>query len=485
MWQSVENHRWIKKLMKKLILILQILIFTSQSVRADDSKGFVNEPPTVEAAQAIATQMPSNFRRPLARILDVASSVKVYNEFITASGKMENVSAISGQFASTAGEEQKAEVHKLLSQSKEQAIILYTLDATMERAKIYKKIMALEGVELIIMKVPEEYEKEFLEKAAAKAAGRLTEFWWHTKNTAGKLIHPIKTVSDIVTITKDQFFRPTMDDLRLTAVTTSIDAGLTLSLSIGVDWRFAIAMTAARAFFTGTTTLFNKTINNVFRADIANPFGVTSTSRQAAARLLTLSLPIGQTYFAIGTNWFSDNYTLTQGQLYLNTLTTGIIGTISTVERNNRLSETASRNMYFNTFIIGSIIGAMGTLGHVGPMVLDFGTMQVGTHAFSGGISTLQMASVAIYSSLYYSYKYFTKRVEKIAQKTLRDYFIERYTRFMNFQDLRKKRLEKELQQKLESQERLSWARNEIRQSRNQRFNIFSPSGAVCSRLFQ
>ena len=476
--------------MKKFIIVLQILVLLSQNIHANEgtATALVNQT-EASVSEVIKPQMPKNYRLPEMMLLD---SVAFYNEFKNQVGKRVSVNGYSGRFGATFGEDFKQKIFEVESQFNEKVEIILTLSSTIEDARILKQKMALAGRKMTIVEIPDEVQKRILDKAEAKAAGGLKELWWDTKDKAGKLLHPVKTVTDSAKIVRNQFVKPTAEDVRMTVFTTSITAGTTLMLSVGIDWKFAIAMTAARAFFTGTTTLFRTTINNLYRADITNDLGVTGTWRQTIAKLGTMGVGIGEAYYGIGSTWFSEHYRLTQAQLLSQTITSGLVETLSSTERNNRLSDRANRNMYFNTFVIGSLIGALASIGHVGPMVFESGVVNFFSYDMSAQFSTLQVTSIALYLGLFLSYKYFTDRVERMAQKTMREHLAERARRLMAMRELRAQRQADEIKAKAEATERKAQLRQrmtelleETRRQNGYRRPYLNYSSATCSNLFR
>ncbi len=458
--------------MKKLLVYFQILILISTSTTyADETQSTVQL--ATAAAETILPPRSEKYRLPRMLMLD---SVAFYNQFKDAQGRRIDVKGYNGRFGATWGEEFTQQVYEIEQRYDSKVELILTLTSTLEDAKVLQKRMELVGRKMVIVEIPDWVQNQILERAAAEAAGGLTELWHDTKDKAGKLLHPIKTVTDAQKILRNQFVKPAPEDIRIAAISTSISAATTLAFSIGIDWRFAIAMTAARAFFTGTTSLFRSTINNLYRANLLDETRLISTGRRTAARLLTFGVGIGQTYYAIGTTWFNEFYKLSQSQILSHTTTSGIVESLSSEERNNRLSERANRNMQFNTFLIGSMIGAMGAIGSVGPMVFDYGFFNV---------SSLQSASIVIFSSLFLAYKYYSDRVEKIAQKSLRDYFDERYNRFKSLRRARVDRERKERLQKEYTRARRSDLLSEIRAHTVERkAQTVRPSGGSCGLLF-
>lgn len=458
------------RVMKKLLIYFQILtLFSTHLAYADES---ANTARLSEAAVAEVTPMPENYKLPRGLMLD---SVVFFNRYKDQQGRRVDVKGFNGRFGATWGEDFRRKVFEIEQQHNSKVELIYTLTSTMEDAKTLQKRMALVGREMAIIEIPDWVQEHVLERAAAESAGGLKELWYETKEVAGKLLHPIKTVTDAQKILRNQFVKPSPEDIRIAAISTSISAATTLAFSIGIDWRFAVAMTAARALFSGTNAVFRSTLNNLFRANLLDETRLISTGRRTAARLLTFGVGIGQTYYSIGTNYFSEFYALSQSQLLSHTVTSGVVESLSSEERNNRLSEKANRNMQFNTFLVGSMIGALATVGTVGPMVWEYGFLNV---------SALQTASIAIFSSLFLAYKYYSDNVEKMAQKSLREYFDERYRKFKS---LRRLKVERERQERLDLELALS-RRNELlkdaREHGRQRQFRQTTSGAACRLLF-
>lgn len=454
--------------MKQLLIYFQILalVFTQVSVAAD---GQSTAQLAEAAAESIRPPMPSNYKLPRALMLD---SVVFYNRYKDTQGRRIDVKGFNGRFGATWGEDFKRQMFEIEQQYDSRVERIYTLSSTIEDAKVLQKRMELIGRKMVIVEIPDFVQNHILERAAAQAAGGLTELWYETKEMGGKLLHPIKTVSDAHKILKNQFTKPAPEDIRIAAISTSISAATTLAFSIGIDWRFAIAMTAARALFTGTNAMFRSTINNLYRANLLDETRLVGTGRRTAARLLTFGVGIGQTYYTIGTNYFSEFYKLSQSQLMSHTITSGVVESMSSEERNNRLSERANRNMQFNTFLIGSVIGALSTVGTVGPIVLDYGFLNV---------SSLQAASVAIFSSLFLAYKYYSDNVEKMAQRSLREYFDERYRKFKS---LRRLKIERERKERLDREYTMQRRNSLLEETRNHARERRESYGSSCRLLF-
>ena len=420
--------------MKKLILIFQILIFTAtHAVRADDIPHAINAADV--AVEKVIPPMPSNYRLPEMQLVD---SVKFYNQYKNQIGQRVEVEGLVGRFGATFGDDFRRKVYEAESQFNEKVEIILTLSSTMEDAKVLKKRMEMVGRSATIVEIPDHIQNRVLAEAEARAAGGLKELWWDMKDKGGKLIHPIDTISNTGKIIRNQFVKPNADDVYLSRLTLKVVAGsaiittgASLMMGIGVDPVLLIAITAARLFFNGTTRTYNKTITNISRANIFNDLDVVSTTRQVIGRLSTFGLGIGEAYYGIGSSIAGSSYGFTQQQLLSNTLTSGVIETASAVERNKRLSTKASNNVYIMSLVIGSLIGSVGTMGHVGPLILDYGFFQ---------ISSLQAASLTVFTGLLVSIKYFTNHVEKVARNDMQKLF----DRLVNFRKIKQEREAKE-----------------------------------------
>lgn len=486
--------------MKKFIIVFQILILISQSIYAADGQPSSQSTEASVSAPIIPAR-PTNHRLPDFHFIppqkkQFEEAVKMTSQFSDSKGEKINVDVQYGRFGSTFGPEFEQTVYEAEVKANKKVEFILALDTTMEAAKIYKQRLAAVNREAIIITIPETEQKKYMERWSALDTGGLKELWWETKDVAGKLLHPVETLSKSAKIIKNQFVTPTKDDLYLLKAsigTTALTTGV-LIFAVGVDPTFALSLALARMLIGGSTTAYRKTINNLFRADITHDLSSVSTLRQVMTRVGVMGYGLSQAYYAIGSH-LSSNYGLTQQQILSNTITSGVIDTAASIERDRKLSEKASQRMILYTMIVGTILSTLSITGNVGPVLLDWGIIQV---------SGLQTVSVTMFSALLLSYKFFADRVEKAAQKSIREHLAERRRRLLAFQELRKQREEQEAKARIEANERRAKLRQnmvelleEARKQRGQHFfrSVTSPSpttrvsesyaAAICSSLFR
>lgn len=455
--------------MKKFIIVLQILVLLSQSVRADTTGNAASSSEiALTQQQEVIPEMPKNYKLPTMQLLD---SVAFYNEYKDQRGKRVSVQGISGRFGATFGEEFKRKVFDIERQAQEPVEIILTLSSTIEDAKILKDRMALSGRKMVIVEIPDHIQDYLLKKAEAEAAGGIKELWFDTKDKLGKLVNVGETLSNSKKIIQNQFVGPTRGDLRLVWVSvasTAVTTALLITVG-GVDPTLALSLGVLRAMIGGTTLAYNKTLSNIFKSDIFNEFNITSTPRRALTRLSVMGLGIGQFYYLVGSTLAGSSYGLTQGQLITNTYTSGLVETLSSEERNNRLSERANHNMIIGHIIIGAAISSAAIVGKTGPLLYSAGFFQV---------SSLLAGTVVLYTGFFFAYKYFSHHVEKVAQHDLFELGRVKWQRIMNMKRARAERFAQEQQAISSRRARL----NEILEET--RLRTAMRNAPACARLF-
>lgn len=458
--------------MKKLIIVLQILVLLSQSVRADDTR--LSAVSAVSADSATTTpleQMPKNYKLPDMILLD---SIAFYNQFRDQAGKRVSVQGFTGRFGSTFGEDFKSKIFELEKSNESKIEIILTLSSTREDAKVYRDKLATMGRKAIIVDIPDEVQKDFIARADAKAQGGLKELWWDVKDKTKKIYHLDKTISDTKKIIRHQFVKPNHEDLDLMYLSLKV-TGLTAVglLFVGVDPSLVLSMAAARAVIGGSTMAFHRTISNIFKTDITHDLSIVSTPRRTITRLLTMGLGFSEAYYAIGTH-LSPTYGITQEQILSNTVTSGVIETAAAEERNNRLSALATTRMIRYTIMLGAALSTFSMTGTTGPLVIEQGIFQ---------ISLLQSITLAIFGASFLMYKYKSDKVEKFAQAGFLETLRKKLARVANIQAAREERELKEKQQAEDNRSRVIRVLEETRannRARTQQVRI-----KMCVSLFK
>lgn len=454
--------------MRKLIISIQVFVFVwTNLVYAADGQQTHATPISVPLVETIQTQMPKDYMLPDMELLD---SVSFYNHYKNKIGQRLDVKSRSGRFGATFGDEFKQKIFEIERMSGEKIKIILTLTSTMADARILKDRMALDGKKMVIVEIPDKIQERILQKAEAQAAGGLKELWWDTKSKSAVLLHPKKTISDAKKIFKNQFIKPSKNDVRLTTVYIGSTVATTIAtvLSIGVDPTLAVTMAAARIAIGGATTYYRDTIENLFTSDLLDETKTISTGRQIFTRLLVLGLGISEAYYTIGSEFTAQGYRMTQNQLLSNNATSGVIDSASGIQK-RRLSAEANYKMTLYTIMIGSVISTLASVGSMGPMMLDYGIFE---------ITALQTGSMVIFGGMLLSYKFLARHVEKVAERDLSAILKQKYLRLAHLRDARQERIIKEQEARVSNRRALEEALYSIRV----RKNLIAPA---CSYLFQ
>ncbi len=463
--------------MKKCIVVLQILILFSQSAFAQYTPAPSEKP--------ISRTVPADYH-PETTLVDSAGDVRIYNQYRLKDGQRVKVKGFVGKFGiHSFNDNFRQQLFDVENKHEGKVEIILTLTSTMGDAMVLKKRMELSGRVVEIVELPDELQRRFLERAEIAAQGGFKELWWDTKNKAQAILHPIQTANYAGSILKHQFQRPGSKDIYLAKFTlttigvTSTGAALgAMALGVGVDPMLFAVITGARMLLGGTMRAYNRTIVNLTRMNLFDDMAVSSTVQQTTRRLSTLGVAMGQLYYGIGHAIMGNAYPITQKQIFSNTATSGVIDTAAAIERNNRLSDKARDNIYKMGLVVGSLIGAVGSMGFIGPIVLEWGFLQ---------ITALQAGSLTIFSALLVSIVFFTHHVEIVAQKSIKELF----NRLKSIQEARDKRLaeeraaaEKRLLQRLERRQLMAQSLDNIRlAAANRRANAMASQ--MCANLFK
>lgn len=470
--------------MKKFIIVLQILVLLSQSVFADST---ATTSTALEAQPEIVPQIPEKYKMPNMHLLDSVAFVNKYkdrnNQPVYVRGvvgkiqkylheRKQVVQSYTGRYGATWGDDFLRRVYDIERTAQEPIEIVLTLSSTMNDAKAFRDRMALAGRKMMILEIPDHIQEHILNKAEAEAAGGIKELWFDTKDKVGKLINIKQTIEDSKKIIKNQFVAPSRSDIGLVAVsvTATITTTVLLATVGNVDPMLAASLGALRALIGGTALAYHRSLTNIFKSDIFNELKVTSLPRRVFTRLSVMGLGLGEFYYLIGSAVAGGNYGMTQKQIFTNTYTSGIVETLSSEERNNRLSTRANNNMILGHIIIGAAISSSAIVGKTGPLVYSSGIIE---------FSSLLVGTLALHTGFFFAYRYLSHHIEKIAQKDLIEAGIKKWERVISMRRAHAARIAKEQEARslalVRRQEILSGTKERVQAAR----------GHTCSSLFR
>lgn len=408
--------------MKKLILFLHILTFTfmqiapaysSDGVRENQAlskvtefahltQNFTLDAPVqqTEAAVKITTEVraPRNYRLPNMFAVDALFKYWLRNQ----DGQRGEVEGFVGRFGVTLGPDFKNQIYKIEQEYKSKVEIILTLTSTIKDAHTLKAQLEKEGRKMVIVEVPDWFQKRLLEQASAASQGKFKEMLWLGKDI---LRNPGMAAKNAFEIIKNQYEKPSRSDIRIAAITTTLVGGAGIAgtaMSVGLDPVTLVTLLSVKMAL-GGVTVFNKFIGNLNKSDIFNEF----------TQLTGLRRMFSETVYSLSTG------VVESGSVNINPLevTSKFAESAASVEKDEKIkSEKANKRVLILTLALGATIAFAGNMG-ASNWSVEMGSVQ---------IPIFQVGVIGISTLMFFAYRHI-KKVERIAE--------ERYARLVELQE--------------------------------------------------